>query len=121
MIEHVWPRFRVLHYLLSESHGKTVAHCLDLDLVATADATREAVRRLDVLVKGHVEFALWNGNFLALMTPAPLQYWKYFAEGERINLETPAIQFRMPDVVPLEEEGGELAILAAQQLQYAVQ
>jgi hypothetical protein len=31
------PRLDLLGYLLSESNGKHIAHCLDLDLVATAD------------------------------------------------------------------------------------
>ena len=36
------PHLNLLHYLLSESEGKHIAHCLDLDLVATADTREKA-------------------------------------------------------------------------------
>lgn len=122
MIEQIWPKIRVLHYLLSASHGKTVAHCLDLDLVAAAAAQEEAVRRLDVLVKTQIELALTNGNSAILTTPAPLEYWKHFIEGTPVDLGRRMIEIHVPEVVPLEEEESELGILTAQlQPQYAVQ
>jgi hypothetical protein len=45
------PHLDLLHYLLSESDGQHIAHCLDLDLAATAETRRAAAHKLDRLVK----------------------------------------------------------------------
>jgi hypothetical protein len=39
------PHLGLLHYLLSESDGQHVAHCLDLDLVATAKTRTAAAQK----------------------------------------------------------------------------
>ena len=57
------PHFDLLHYLLSQSDGKHVAHCLDLDLVTVASTQTDAAIKLDKLVKAHIELALATGSW----------------------------------------------------------
>jgi hypothetical protein len=60
------PHLGLLHYLLSQSGSKHVAHCLDLDLVAGADSREKAASKLDGLVKAHIELALATGQLRTL-------------------------------------------------------
>ena len=107
------PHLGLLHYLLSKSEGKHVAHCLDLDLVAVAEDRKKAVARLDILVKAHIELALATGHLINLATKAPQNFWKQFAEGEPVKLDPSTIQIQIPEsvqIVPV--ESSELIILA---------
>ncbi len=116
------PQLRVLHYLISESEGKHVAHCLDLDLVAVGVDVRAASRKLDDLVKAHIEFSLATGQFANLATKAPTSFWKLFNDGKSIDLEPKTIHITIPEavqIVPLNSSEGEIGILARQQLHAA--
>lgn len=107
------PHFDLLHYLLSESGGEYIAHCLDLDLVATADTPQQAAQKLDRLVKATIEFSLGTQNFENLATRAPQQFWNEFASGTTVELEPKTLQIKVPasvQVVPLAESS--LPILA---------
>ena len=125
MIEQTWPKLRVLHYLYSESHGRVVAHCLDLDIVATANKQAEALRRLNTLVKAHVELSLNKGNYAGLMTPAPPAYWTRFMNGAHTGTEVLTLEVRVPQVVPTPEPQSVLGIIAThaaeQRLAHAAQ
>ena len=63
----------------TEEYGY-VAHCLELDLVATED-THEAVEAgiFDVIV-ARVRYAFANDNLEYLYHPAPAEVWKEFYE-----------------------------------------
>ena len=43
-----------LHYLFDTSDGKIVAHCLDLDLMASGDTREEAQKRLTACVEQQI-------------------------------------------------------------------
>ncbi len=107
------PQLRRLHYLVYASEGKYVAHCLDLDLVSVGDEVVSASRKLDSLVKDHIEFSLATGQLANLSTQAPVHYWKEFDRASPIELEPKQIHITIPDaaqVVPLDSPGGVLAI-----------
>jgi len=107
------PHLYLLHYLLSESEGKHVAHCLDLDLVATGPSRQEATAKLDRLVKAHIELALTTGQLLNLVTKAPNKFWDQFASGQPVKLDPPTLHIKIPDsiqVIPVSDS--ELKILA---------
>lgn len=70
-------RLRLLHYLVTKSHGEFVAHCLDVDVVATGPTVEEAVRALNVLVKSSLEYAVGCSDY-SCVTPAPEAYWERF-------------------------------------------
>ena len=116
------PQLRVLHYLISVSEGKHVAHCLDLDLVAIGNDVQAVSRKLDGLVKAHIEFSLATGQLSNLATKAPMVYWKLFFVGTTIDLEPKTIHITIPEtvqVVPLDSSESEIGILARQQLAHA--
>ena len=75
------PKIRMLHYLLSVSDKETVAHCLDIDTVATASSQKESIKILSVLVKAHLEHSIKNQNWDNL-TPAPEEYWEKYAKAK---------------------------------------
>lgn len=64
-----------------------VAHCLELDLVATAD-TLEAVKAdiLDVII-AQVRYAFVNDNIEYLYHPAPPEVWREFYECRKQETE----------------------------------
>jgi len=112
------PKLRELHYLYTQkSRGRVVAHCLDLDIVTAANDIDEAEKRLDCLVIVHVEEALGIGNYAALNIAAPGSYWNTFNEafrnGQIRKSNNPTLRFKMPDVVPLEQNLSSIGVLAA--------
>ena len=74
----------------TEEYG-FVAHCLELDLVATADSM-EAVKAdiFDVIVT-QVHHAFANDNLEYLYHPAPPEVWKEFYECGEQQIEYRAI------------------------------
>ncbi len=107
------PWLRVVHYLISEANGRHLAHCLDLDVVATDGSQSLAVDKLDDLVKAHIEFALASGQFDNLETKAPNSYWRQFINGEPIKIHSRTIQIRIPEgLAPVPIEASEVGILA---------
>jgi hypothetical protein len=107
------PQLRRLHYLISESEGKYVAHCLDLDLVSVDTNLVSAAHKLDLLVKDHIEFSLASGQLANLNTKAPIHYWQEFNGASSIELAPKEIRITIPDaaqVVPLLSPAGVLAI-----------
>jgi hypothetical protein len=95
------PHLDLLHYLLSETKGKHIAHCLDLDLVATADNRKNAAKKLDRLVKATIELALATQQFANLVTRAPQNFWNEFAAGNTIELEPKTLQIKIPESVQI--------------------
>ena len=109
------PHLRLLHYLLSETRGKHVAHCLDLDLVGFGKSQNEAAKKLDSLVKAHIELALATKQLENLETRAPQSYWNQFAGGKPVKLHPMKVRIHIPEniqVVPLPRSESELRILA---------
>jgi hypothetical protein len=95
------PHLDLLHYLLSEANGKHVAHCLDLDLVVTADNRKNAAQKLDRLVKATIELALATQRFTNLATRAPRNFWNDFADGKAIELDPKTLQIKIPESVQI--------------------
>ncbi len=117
VLEHIWPKIRVLHYLHSDSNAQAVAHCLDLDLIATGPDQETALSRLNAVVKAQVEFALTHGNFDLLSTRAPNKYWEQFQAGHR--LPSIQIEFRVPEVIPVHDELAHVGVLIPAEAQIA--
>ena len=103
-------RIRVLHYLESFAHEEYVRHCLDLDLVASGPDAETAERRLDAVVRAHVEQAIGSGNYALLNTPAPMEYWDRFLKGAK--LPSREIEFRF-NHLPIEFPATKIGILPA--------
>jgi hypothetical protein len=107
------PHLDILHYLLTESEGKHVAHCLDIDLVATGDSREKAAAKLDNLVKAHIELTLATQQFANIATRAPRIYWDQYTDGNPIELEPRTLRIQIPEsvqIVPVSES--KLRVLA---------
>jgi len=90
------PKIRSLSYLFTDDPDATVAHCLELDLVATGANRDVAERRLDTLVRAQIKMIVTRLNFADLTFAAPQEYWDRFYEGEefkkaQLELEVPPI------------------------------
>lgn len=109
---------RVVHYLISEADGNSVAHCLDLDLLSVGNNLNEASRKLDDLVRAHIEVSLATGQITNnLATEAPLSYWKQYYEAKPIESEPRTIHIKIPQtvqLVALDSEGSQVGIDARQ-------
>ena len=108
------PQLTVLHYLISQSDGVFTAHCLDLDLISVGPDLQSAGRKLDRLVKAHIELSLATSNISNLATKAPQSYWKQFLAGTNVDLEPKSIHIKVPQTVPLVSPESEIGILARQ-------
>jgi hypothetical protein len=76
-----------LHYLVSESGSRFVAHCLDYDLVVSADTYHESLRRLTFISGAHVHTSKKMRGRMTLEHRAPKMYWKKFETlyGEHVH------------------------------------
>lgn len=90
------PKISSLSYLFTDSEGTTVAHCLDLDLVATGEDRDIAERRLDTLVRAQIKTIVNRFTFADLNFAAPHEYWDRFYKGQefkkaQLELDVPPI------------------------------
>src|SRR3990172_10019503 len=60
--------------------GDWVAHCLDLDLVATGPTAEAAMDELAGAVEAQLWYARAQHNFEYLFRPAPAEAWERFGE-----------------------------------------
>ena len=82
-----------LHYLVQDKDDYGVAHCLDLDLVATAKkGIEEAIRRLDILVRCQCQIPFGSAE----NQKAPGEYWNQFSRG--VHYEDRTLDFGNPSV-----------------------
>ena len=64
-----------LDVLVEQVEGEYVAHCLQLDLVATATTETAAIEDVLNLVRAQLDFAKEHGNALYAIKPAPPEAW----------------------------------------------
>lgn len=69
-----------LHILITitEEDNEWVAHCLEFDIVATAEDIASVKKDILSLIKAHIEYAIKNNNMAYLFKPAPPEVWKAF-------------------------------------------
>jgi|HubBroStandDraft_5_1064220.scaffolds.fasta_scaffold318118_1 hypothetical protein len=91
------PILTSLNYLFSHEAGKTVAHCLDLDIATSAETIAEAEESLNALVLFQIGSCYTAGNFWQLRFKAPFEYWQAL-EGAR-RMETVHLEVEVPPVV----------------------
>ena len=68
----------IFNILIKEEDEVFIAHCLELDIVATADSTGQAQKDIIALVCAQVDYAFSNNNLENLYHPAPPEVWKEF-------------------------------------------
>jgi uncharacterized membrane protein len=62
--------------------GVFVAHCLQLDLVATAETDKLAFDYIKDVIKTQIRYAVANNNFDHLFRPAPKGIWNMLGTAE---------------------------------------
>jgi hypothetical protein len=92
-----------LHYLFIEKPDRTVAHCLDLDLVAVADTTSAAEKRLNILVSEQIMRAYSCGDFDALFFHAPKELWEQKDHAKELPRKSLKLETKPPRVLPVEQ------------------
>ncbi len=77
-----------MHTMFSLSHkaNEVVAHALDFDLVAVAKTEDEAVAKIRMAVKRHIEFGLNSGYERNILYSAPAEYWAKITPESSISI-----------------------------------
>ena len=64
--------------LIKEEDDQFIAHCLELDIVTTANDLKTAEDDIASLVVAQLEYAFSNDNLENLYRPAPPEVWQEF-------------------------------------------
>lgn len=64
--------------LIKEEDDILVAHCLELDIVATADSLKQVKEDISSLIIAQIDYAFSNNNLEYLFHPAPQEVWSEF-------------------------------------------
>ena len=71
-------------FLVQNGKDRTVARALDFDLVTVAATADEALRKLRLAVKTHLEFGIKNGLCKEdIQVQAPEEFWSILPEFVR--------------------------------------
>lgn len=88
----------IFNILIKEEEDMWVAHCLELDIVATADSLEAVEKDIKDLVITQVDYAFSNDNLENLYHPAPPETWKEFYECNELTVNKIMVEsaFRTP-------------------------
>jgi hypothetical protein len=68
----------IFNVLVKREDDLYIAHCLELDIVATSDDKEKVTDDIIDLIQAQVSYAFSNDNLEYLYHPAPLEAWKEF-------------------------------------------
>ena len=68
----------IFNILIKNEEGLFVAHCLELDIVATGETVDQARKDIVALICAQVDFAFSNNNLENLYRAAPKEVWEEF-------------------------------------------
>lgn len=71
--------------LVKREDGEWIAHCLELDIVATGNTPNAAVKDIKSLILAQVSTAIENENMEYLYHPAPQEVWQEYARAKRLS------------------------------------
>jgi len=73
-----------LDILIKKEEDYFLAHCLQFDIVATADTLKDVRKDIIDLCRAHIEYAHENDNLEYLFSPAPKEVWaEYLAMSKK--------------------------------------
>ncbi|MBU1056101.1 MAG: hypothetical protein KKC46_20095 [Proteobacteria bacterium] len=67
-----------VNILIKKDNDIFVAHCLELDIVATGKTIAEVQSEIISLISAQIEYAFTNNNLEYLYHPAPSEVWNEF-------------------------------------------
>jgi len=78
-----------------------IAHCLELDIVATADSLKNVKRDMASLIIAQIDYAFSNDNLEHLFHPAPQEVWaKFFSSRGKTTKESHKIKSSFKEKIP---------------------
>ena len=83
MIEMVQKAEMRLDILIKKVEDYFLAHCLQFDIVATANTLTEVKRDIIDLCRAHIEYSYEYNNLEYLFSPAPKEAWAEYLETSR--------------------------------------
>lgn len=88
------PKEAVLTFsvLISKEEDILVGHCLELDIVTTAETSDSLVKDMMDLIDAQIVYAFGNDNIENLYHPAPTEAWEEFFECKKFNEKTHKIK-----------------------------
>lgn len=86
---------------IKEEDDILVAHCLELDIVATADSVNQVKEDISSLIIAQIDYAFNNNNLEHLFHPAPQEVWsEFFSSKEKITKERHKIESSFEKKIP---------------------
>lgn len=101
------PHFR-LNIMVHEENNEFVAHCLEMDLVATNTTQKKVVNDVVDLIKAQITYAIENGNENYLLRSAPFEVWEKIRTAQKcdnriIRITTPKSKTTPQRLTPIRE------------------
>lgn len=78
--------------LVKEEDNTFIAHCLELDIVATADNVNQVKEDMISLIIAQIDYAFSNDNLENLFHPAPSDVWSEFFSCKKMIEEKHKIE-----------------------------
>lgn len=69
-----------LDILIKKEEDYYLAHCLQFDVVTTADSLEEVKKDIIDLCRAHIEYSYEYNNLDCLFSPAPKEVWAEYLE-----------------------------------------
>lgn len=96
-----------LNIVIYKEGGEWIAHCLQMDIVASGKSAKAVEEDIIGLIKAHVRFAIDNDNVGNIFKPAPSEIWSMTGHAKRcvsrnIRLFAPQKKEYVPPVKELE-------------------
>ncbi|MGH7900893.1 MAG: hypothetical protein ACRENZ_04075 [Thermodesulfobacteriota bacterium] len=82
------PRIIHLDVICYKEDELWVAHCLQLDLVTTANTSEQAFCDMEDVVRTHIEYIIKNDNWEYLFKPAPPGVLNLFLKSHPVEDES---------------------------------
>ena len=77
----------IFNVLIKKEGGLFLAHCLELDLVATAKTFSQVKKEMKDIIETQVDYAFSNDNLDHLYRPAPAEVWREFYSCQEMQEE----------------------------------
>jgi hypothetical protein len=92
-----------LNVLIYKEDGEWVAHCLQMDVIATSTDRSTVEDDIVDLIKAQVEYAIDHDNMSNIFKPAPMEEWEKLSHFQRCEVRK--IEIDVPKI-----DGGSAAI-----------
>lgn len=90
----------MFNILIKREEGYFLAHCLELDIVATADTLKQVQDDVISLINAQIDYAFAHDNLDNLYHPAPAEVWKEFFKCKETWEKKSKIKSRFRDEIP---------------------